>query len=655
MRKMLAALLIGWAAAAGAQAPTVLARPVTSAPAPTVTAAAPAAASDAAIAGFVDGYIANAVDQLGLPSASVSVVRDGRTILLKSYGYADLKSGRRATPDTTLYRQASISKLFTWLVVMQQVEAGKLDLDKDVNTYLDFRIPDAFGKPVTLRHLMTHTAGFDERYRGIFDALPPPELGRLLRENIPARVYPPGQTMAYSNYGAALAGYIAERAAGKPLLTLIQERILTPLGMAHSSFVQPLPPGLAPLVASGYAPGSREAMAFEYVGAPGAGGLSSTAADMTRFMTMLLNGGSLDGVQVVRPETLAAMLRVTRPLGPGLPAGIGLGFIGGTRDGVRTMGHGGNLTGSATLLQLLPDAHLGIYMAFNGQGNGGAAGHVRRDLIPALITRFAGGVAVPVKAIAAAQSTAAEVAGAYVTARRSHFGLFAFPDLIDPTIVAEDKDGAIAVSTATRSDGSIRRWLPVARDRFAEAESGSPLVFERGPDGAVRGMAGELVYPVAEYDRMPGWLASVVPVLSVALGIIVVTALAWPAGRILRGAWRVRPIQAPRRGRRWYPWARLGAWAVVAALLVLALYFTKSQGDLAMVSNGADPWLMAIRIAMALAALGCVALILDAFSAWRDGTRGVWRKLWALIAGLAALAIVAAILQFGLVTFSTSY
>ncbi len=644
MRKLLAAVLICWAAAAGAQAPA----PVS----PPAEASAP---SDAAITGFVDGYIANAVDQLGLPSASVSVVRDGRTILLKSYGFADFKAQRRATPDATLYRQASISKLFTWLMVVQQVEAGRLDLDKDVNAYLDFRIPNAFGKPVTLRHLMTHTAGFDERYRGVFDALPPPELGKLLRENIPARIYPPGQTLAYSNYGAALAGYIAERAAGKPLLTLIQERILTPLGMRHSSFVQPLPPGLAPLVASGYAPGSREALDFEYVGTPGAGGLSSTAADMTRFMTMLLNGGSLDGVQVVRPETLAAMLRITRPLGPGLPAGIGLGFIGGTRDGVRYMGHGGNLTGSATLLQLLPDARLGIYMAFNGQGNGGAAGHVRRDLIPALITRFAGGVAAPVKAVPTAQSTAAEVAGAYVTARRSHFGLFAFPDLIDPTIVAADTDGAITVSTAKRSDGSLLRWVPVARDRFAEAESGSPLVFERGADGAVRGMAGELVYPVAEYDRVPGWLASVVPVLSTALIVIMATALAWPAGRILRGAWRVRPIQASRRGRGWYLWARLGAWAVVAAVLVLAVYFTKSQRDLAMISNGADPWLMAIRVTMALAALGCAALIFDAFAAWRDGTRGLWRRLWAVIAGTAALAIVAAILQFGLVTFSTSY
>lgn len=637
MRKFLAMLALGWATAVSAQAPP------------------PSAVPDTAIASFVDGYMANAVDQLGLPSASVGVVRDGRTILLKSYGYADYKTRRRADPYATMYRQASISKLFTWLVVMQQVEAGKLDLDKDVNTYLDFRIPEAFGKPITLRHLMTHTAGFDERFRGVFDPGPPQQLGTLVRENIPTRIYPPGQTMAYSNYGAALAGYIAERVAGVPLLDLIQQRILTPLGMTRSTFAQPVPPGLKPLLAQGYMPGSREPLAFEWVGTPGAGGMSSTPADMTRFLTMLLNGGSMNGVQIVRPETLATMLRLQRPLGPGLPVGAGLGFIGGTSNGVRSFGHGGNLAASATLLQFFPDARLGIYMAFNGQGLNGAAGRVRRDLVPAIIQRFAGGVASPVRVIPAAQSTAAEVAGAYVTARRSHFGLFAFAEEAGPTVVAEAKDGAITISTAVGSDGSPLRWLPTGRDRFAEAESGSPMVFERDAAGAVRGMAGERVYPVAEFDRVGSWLTSVVPVVGAALGIILLTALALPVGALLRGAWRVRPVQAKRRGRRWYGAARAGAWVIIAAIVVLTVYLMRVQEDLALLTTGAGPWLLAIRLLMALSVVGGIALIFDGFAAWRDGTRGLWRKVWASLAAIAALAIVAAILKFDLVTFPTSF
>ncbi len=632
MRRLLTMLALGWAVAAVAQP----------APVPAVP--------DAAIASFVDGYVANAVDQLGLPSASVAVVRDGRPILLRSYGFADYKAHRRADPYGTMYRQASISKLFTWLVVMQQVEAGKLDLDKDVNAYLDFRIPDAFGKPVTLRHLMTHTAGFAERYRGVFDPGPPQPLGKLLRENVPARVNSPGSTMAYSNYGAALAGYIAERAAGVPLLDLIQQRILTPLGMTRSTFAQPLPAGLKPLLAEGYLPGSRTPIDFEWVGTPGARGMSSTPADMTRFMAVLLNGGG----GIVRPDTLATMMTLQRPIGPGLGAGMGLGFIGGTRNGVRNFGHGGNLNGTATLLELFPDARLGIYLAFNGQGLNGAANHVRRDLVQALTDRFAGGLATPVRAVPAV-STAADVAGSYVNARRSNSGLFAFPDLVDPTVVALDKDGAITVSTATRSDGSKRRWLPVARDRFAEAETGSALVFERDGDGRVSGMAGELVYSVAEFDRVGGWLRLVAPALGAAFGVIVLTALALPAGAITRRAWRVRPIQAPRRGRGWYGLARLGAWLIIGAVALAVVYFSRALNDFALITTGADPWLLAIRIMFALAALGSIALVIDGFAAWRDGTRGLWRKLWAVLAGIAGLAIVATIVRFGLVTFPTSY
>ncbi len=85
----------------------------------------------------------------------------------KGYGYSDVKTRKPVDPELTLFRPGSISKLFTWTAVMQQVEQGKLDLDADVNKYLDFEIPPRDGQPITLRNIMTHTAGFEEQLKGL--------------------------------------------------------------------------------------------------------------------------------------------------------------------------------------------------------------------------------------------------------------------------------------------------------------------------------------------------------------------------------------------------------------------------------------------------------------------------------------------------------
>ena len=130
---------------------------------------------------------------------------------------------------------------------MQLYEQGKLDLDADVNQYLDFKIPDAFGKPITLKHIMTHTAGFEEQIKDLFSGgTEPPNLGEYLKTHIPTRIYPPGTTPAYSNYATALAGYIVERVSGQPFNDYVTEHIFKPLQMNRSTFVQPLPAEMVP-------------------------------------------------------------------------------------------------------------------------------------------------------------------------------------------------------------------------------------------------------------------------------------------------------------------------------------------------------------------------------------------------------------------------
>ena len=149
---------------------------------------------------FLDGLVPLQLKQNDIAGATVAVVKDGKLLLARGYGFADVEKKKPVSASETLYRCGSISKLFTWTGVMQLFEQGKLDLDRDINDYLDFRIPDAFGKPITLKDIMTHTPGFEEQIKDLF-ALDgaSPDLGKYLADHIPARVFPPGTTPAYSN------------------------------------------------------------------------------------------------------------------------------------------------------------------------------------------------------------------------------------------------------------------------------------------------------------------------------------------------------------------------------------------------------------------------------------------------------------------------
>ncbi|OLE29263.1 MAG: hypothetical protein AUG44_04995 [Actinobacteria bacterium 13_1_20CM_3_71_11] len=199
---------------------------------------APAGCTDpsaAAVSGFFDRTLPDQLARNHVPGAVVSVVAGGRTVFAKGYGTADLARGTPIDPARSLVRIASISKLFTWTAVMQQVEAGRLDLNADVNRYLTaFKIPATYPQPVTLQALLNHTAGFEDRVigTGARSAADVPPLGEYLATHMPARIRPPGRISAYSNYGAALAGYIVSVVSGEPYDAYVQRHILDPLGMA---------------------------------------------------------------------------------------------------------------------------------------------------------------------------------------------------------------------------------------------------------------------------------------------------------------------------------------------------------------------------------------------------------------------------------------
>jgi CubicO group peptidase (beta-lactamase class C family) len=233
---------------------------------------APLELTAANLASVVDPLMAEWIDKRKGPGAVVVVVKRDALVFAKGYGFADIEAKKPFTADATLVRPGSISKLFTGIAVMQLVDAGRLDLDRDVNGYIDFAIPvPDGGVPVTLRRLLTHRAGFEDHWKGLWKREPEP-LGRWLARNLPQRLFPKGDVEAYSNYGLALAGYIVERVSGEPFVSYVQRHILDPLGMSHSTFWQPLPDNLAPLMAKSYGRSDKPPLAFfEIIPVPAGG------------------------------------------------------------------------------------------------------------------------------------------------------------------------------------------------------------------------------------------------------------------------------------------------------------------------------------------------------------------------------------------------
>ena len=213
---------------------------------------------------FLDGMVPLQIAREDIAGAVITVVKDGKPFFAKGYGYSNVEKRIPVSPETTLFRPGSISKLFNWTGILQQVELGKLDLDRDVNDYLDFKIPATFSKPITLRDIMTHTPGFEETVQELFvpNAANLTPLDQYVQAHLPVRIYPPFTTPAYSNYATTLAGYILQRVSGEPFDSYVEHHILQPLEMSHSTTRQPLPEALQPLMSNGYDIASAASEAF---------------------------------------------------------------------------------------------------------------------------------------------------------------------------------------------------------------------------------------------------------------------------------------------------------------------------------------------------------------------------------------------------------
>ena len=601
---------------------------------------------------YFDGMVPYALARGNVAGAVLVVVKDGKILFAKGYGYADVAKHKPVIADETMFRPGSVSKLFTWTAVMQQVQAGKLNLDRDVNDYLDFKIPEKFGKPITLRNLMTHTPGFEE---GIHDSFVKKAselypLGDYMKKRTPDRIYPPGEVTAYSNYGASLAGYIVQRVSGEQYADYIANHILMPLGMTHSTFKQPLPASVEPFMSKGYIKASDEKpVPFEMIETAPAGALSASGTDMAHFMIAHLNGGAYNGASILSPATVALMHSPQSRMAPGVN-GFDLGFYQENRNGLRIIGHAGDTEPFHSDLHLLLDKNVGVFMSFNSQGNEGESDKFRTTLFRAFLDRYFPYKAPHEATVADPKPDAARVAGWYGSSRKINSALRLL-SAIGQTDIKAKSDGTITIDVLKDEAGNPKVWREVGPLTYREVNGQTHTKFVTDANGNITYWISDDFLPVLIFQRING--LEQLSVMKVMMGLLitslVLTLVIWFGGWIVRRRFN-RPLDMPEGAARLWLCSRLGA-------VVILVMFAGWGGLFAVLTNGGqiDTVLMALYVVGVLAVLGAVAIVIEAASRIVRGPGGLLVRAGELVLGISALYAIWAIYAYGLANFSFVY
>lgn len=320
---------------------------------------------------FLNSFLPQQMEQEHILGGVVSVVKDGKLFFAKGYGFTDPEKNIPVNSDRTLFRVASLSKLFTDTAIMQLHEQGVLDLNADVNQYLrSFKIQNSYDQPITAANLMTQTDGTTQRLLGIAapTATKMTSLEKFIPDYMPPFIFPPEKIYSYSNMGITLAGYLVQTISKTQFTEYIEQNILQPLGMKNSTFQQPVPSKLQPNLTSGYRYQNQhfKPYPFLYFNIAPAAALSATATDMARFMLAHLQNGQYENNRILQEKTLKLMQQQHFTHHPKLP-GTAYGFHERLENGLRMIGHAGNIPGYSSSLTLIPERNIGIFTAFNSR------------------------------------------------------------------------------------------------------------------------------------------------------------------------------------------------------------------------------------------------------------------------------------------------
>lgn len=604
------------------------------------------------VGAFLDGIMPQQLARSDIAGAVVSVVKDGKVIFAKGYGYADVEKKTPVSADNTLFRPGSISKLFTWTAVMQLVEQGKLDLDRDVNDYLDFKIPATYSKPITLRNIMTHTPGFEEAVQELFvaDAKDLKPLNQYLPEHLPQRIFPPGTTPAYSNYATTMAGYIVQRVSGQPFDDYIDEHIFKPLGMSHCTFRQPLPADLKPLMSKGYQLASQPAKPFEYVEAFPAGSSSVSAMDMTHFMIAHLQDGQYQGVQILKPETARLMHSRQFENLPDMNA-MALGFYEETRNGHRIIGHGGDTEFFHSDLHLVPDSQLGFFVSYNSAGKGDVSN--RTAVWHAFLDRYFPYDPPAGEKLANAAQDAQMVAGHYIVSRRADSTFLKVINVAGEDKISVNPDGTISASDLKDMNGQPKKFREIAPLMFRDVNDQDRLAFKRDASG---NLVAVIDYPFMVFQKAAWYENSMLqlPLIIISLIILLLTLILWPVGGLLRKHYD-KPLVLDPGQKRIRLAVRLTCVAYLLFFAGLLTFVSIGLKDIGILSPRGNPWLRLIQIFGWLGVIGTIVVVYNAIKSWKDSQRWLCSRVGDALIALACVGVIWFIFTWNMLNWSLRY
>jgi CubicO group peptidase (beta-lactamase class C family) len=448
---------------------------------PTESAAAPApqAASEsndaARIAAIVDPLIGADLSASGTPGAAFVFVRDGRIVYAQGYGVSDVATSSVVDPEKTVWPVASITKVITAMAALQLVDQGHVELDADVNRYLKrLQVPSQGYGPLTLRHLLSHTAALDELPGRQFDGNQRPDMAAFLTDRL-VRYRAPGELTAYSTYGMALVGVLVEDATGQSYADYVVQHILKPAGMNHAWIMTAQ--GDEKGVATPYEVEDRRAEAIPhewYVTTP-TSSMVASVSDMARLLLIHLANGNAGANRLLTPELTHAMQTQQATIHPDLP-GWGLGFQLDRVNGKSLAEHGGDIAGFSSLFSLIPEENAGFFIVHHGE-SGDLRFRVKQSLMDALYPlKVAADVPVPnPKNI----ERLAEYSGRYI----SSFACRSCPEAAEQ-----------AFSVTVEVDGTLslwgQKWVPLRRDLFIRDDGKRLLGFARDSGGRVVSVSG---------------------------------------------------------------------------------------------------------------------------------------------------------------------
>jgi CubicO group peptidase (beta-lactamase class C family) len=593
---------------------------------------------------FLDELIPRQLSEFHAPGAAISVVREGKLFFAKGYGYADLAEKTPVEADQTVFRIGSVSKMFTWTAVMQLVEQGKLDLEVDVNDYLDFRIPETYSRPITVKNLITHTSGFEDKLLGSLFLDPREEMAKRdwLIAHMPVRVHPPGEFAGYANYNAVLAGYIVERVSGEAYDQYVQNHILSPLGMTRSAVSAAVPTGLRPYMSASYTYSDGAIQAFpEYTGQPAglpSGAVLLTVTDMARFMIALLNGGRYSDattpeVRILEESTAREMLTTQYTPDPRL-RGTALGVSDWTDNGQWTLGHTGYFPQFRGVLLLLPDQNLGVYAVYNSKAAGeGSAQHA--GLQRAFFDHYyPAPPPAPVQPPAGFAAQANRFVGTYGYASSPYSSLIKVIELFGAyrAEVSDPGDGTLALSV----EGTQSRYVQVDGLYFRQVDGSFGMLFRENERGQITSLYADVIpqYSLIKlkwYEATGFSMGLMLSCLLVFASMILVMLIRGIRSILRRG----RPVSTP-GGASTAPWILL-AISVLDLLVVIGfMFWGEPETELGSISLLAK---IALGLGVISAVLTAVALFYLVL-VWKDRYWGRAARLYFSIVTMAGVAFV---------------